>query len=462
MRGRHTWRAALLRARSRRDLAGPAARRTFKAAERLRNEAASTRDLQYALSLFLDVLRRTASRALRRRTRERVVLMLCQGVNGHDPAAAVSRHLRVGGFVCRLSDGILRYPTEEGPPPELSPRLPAPPRETAHAVDDALPAGMLRALQAAFAPASPFWSEHGYACGTSAFFSYVHPLDAPPRNGFDRVLAALAAIVRARFPRARAAKYVEWWAHCRPHGVGHQLHFDSHDEGRGGVRNPLVSSAFYLTPSSIGGPTLVTAQRLGEPLSPRGWLAMPDTNRYLMFDGRLLHGVVPGRGACTHAIADAGADGAGKRSREERAPAPPPPPSRRVSLMVAFWPSIEQRAPTSGAPPSAAMPFPYEEVQETCRTTAGGGGGGGGGDARGGGGRAWPALFDWPESADEGGGSPAAPAERSLRAVEGSVWAHAALPSGDAVDGGAGSMAESSLFRLESMPEYERCFQGLC
>src|SRR4051812_969890 len=44
-----------------------------------------------------------------------------------------------------------------------------------------------------------------------------------------------------------SATHAEWWAHCRPHASGHQLHFDSDDEGRGGVRNPSVSTVLYLS-----------------------------------------------------------------------------------------------------------------------------------------------------------------------------------------------------------------------
>ncbi|GFH19189.1 uncharacterized protein HaLaN_16096 [Haematococcus lacustris] len=50
----------------------------------------------------------------------------------------------------------------------------------------------------------------------------------------------------------------------RPHTAGHQLHFDSANEGnegrQGAVSNPLVSSVLYLT-DAVGGPTLVTPQR---------------------------------------------------------------------------------------------------------------------------------------------------------------------------------------------------------
>lgn len=40
----------------------------------------------------------------------------------------------------------------------------------------------------------------------------------------------------------------------------------------------------------VGGPTLVTDQLLGGPLATKGWLAYPATNRFVMFDGKYLHG----------------------------------------------------------------------------------------------------------------------------------------------------------------------------
>jgi hypothetical protein len=107
--------------------------------------------------------------------------------------------------------------------------------------------------------------------------------------------------------------------------AGHQLHYDSDDEGQGGVRNPIFTSILYLAPNTaspssnssstththppteaadssnhaeqqqdqpsfIGGPTLVTDQLLGGPLATKGWLAYPATNRFVMFDGKYLHG----------------------------------------------------------------------------------------------------------------------------------------------------------------------------
>lgn len=52
----------------------------------------------------------------------------------------------------------------------------------------------------------------------------------------------------------------------------------------------------YVT-GDVGGPTLVTTQRLAsKKLADRGWIVHPRVNRVCMFDGGVLHGVIPGRG----------------------------------------------------------------------------------------------------------------------------------------------------------------------
>ena len=55
-----------------------------------------------------------------------------------------------------------------------------------------------------------------------------------------QVIGRVRALAERSFPAVKEAKFVEWWAHRRPHSSGHQMHFDSDNEGRGGVRNPIV------------------------------------------------------------------------------------------------------------------------------------------------------------------------------------------------------------------------------
>eukprot|EP00971_Amphidinium_carterae_P125908 2494340-Amphidinium_carterae.1 len=124
-----------------------------------------------------------------------------------------------------------------------------------------------------------------------------------------------------RFPEVAEARWAEWWAHCRPHASGHQLHFDSDNEGIGGARHPICSCVVYISGGeAVGGPTLVTNQRLSDTtLATKGWLAFPCVGRTTIFDATVLHGVLPGRGEPTAEAA------------------------RRVTWMVAFWRDVAVR-----------------------------------------------------------------------------------------------------------------------
>jgi hypothetical protein len=63
------------------------------------------------------------------------------------------------------------------------------------------------------------------------------------------------------------------------------------------VRNPIVSTVLYLSGGGCGGPTLVTDQGFSsKQLANRGWIVHPHVGRLTMFNGSVLHGVIPGRG----------------------------------------------------------------------------------------------------------------------------------------------------------------------
>ena len=91
------------------------------------------------------------------------------------------------------------------------------------------------------------------------------------------------------------------------------------------------TAILYL--SDVGGPTLVTNQRLSvHRAADRGWLAQPATNRIVLMDGRVLHGVLPTVHAQDHS-------------------------QHRVTIMWAFWKRIRARnEETAGA----ARPFPRD------------------------------------------------------------------------------------------------------
>ncbi|WIA10512.1 hypothetical protein OEZ85_010701 [Tetradesmus obliquus] len=298
--------------------------------------------------------------------RSALAMLLCQ--SGREAQAAV--HLAALGFKFRLSSEVLQYAL-----PSSTPTAAAEQSSQGGAsdfllqvLDAALPQQLLLHLQQVFAPAAPFWREHSY--GRVGYFSYFFRLDEPQSSSMHQLAHHLRQLALEYCPAAAGAQYAEFWAHCRRHSSGHQLHYDSDDEGQGGVRNPIFTSVLYLarntasassTSSSInkdapdapdaaalnsipawqqqaqqpfvGGPTLVTDQLLGGPLATKGWLAYSATNRFVMFDGKYLHGVIPGRGPAP------AADG------------------RRTTLMMAFWKELKCRTPP-GTGVGACMHMP--------------------------------------------------------------------------------------------------------
>ncbi|KAL9190975.1 hypothetical protein ACHAXT_000681 [Thalassiosira profunda] len=287
---------------------------------------------------------------------EKLALLLCQSGR----CRKAKKGLKSIGFTCRLAERVLCYPKEgevgaasSASSGDKAASKKAPPCQI---VDNFLSKCEVERLRSVFAsPAADYWAAHEYSVEPpSPYFSYVLPLDdilsatdaSTSRFGFIGDLARKiisCPIVQQKFPKLCNAKFVELWAHNRPHASGHQMHFDSDDEGRGGVRNPIVSTILYITAgdattnndangNAAGGPSLVTNQKLSDNrLATKGWMAHPRPQRLVAFDGRYLHGVVPGKGV--------------------RA-------GRRATLMLAFWEKIQVRP---GAGPGSARPFPASE-----------------------------------------------------------------------------------------------------
>ena len=216
---------------------------------------------------------------------------------------------------------------------------------------------ILNQLKMAFHQNSPYWTEHNYPCG---YFSYSHPIstttttttttrnDDKKNHLIEQFANYIQDIISIKFPKVKTAKVVEWWAHRRPHCHSHQMHFDSDNEGIGTVRNPICSTVFYLTPEGIGGPTLVTTQTLqSQTLAKNGWLIFPNENSLGVFDGKYLHGVIPGKGVTNVANRVSNKNGVDTSSSL---------PPRRITLMIAFWDSIEIRS--NNAKPGASRMFP--------------------------------------------------------------------------------------------------------
>ena len=222
------------------------------------------------------------------------------------------------------------------------------------AVDNVLSNEALNYMTSCFGPKDSisFYKEHGYGSSQIGYFSYLYALKEKPSNGIEAVIAQLHEIVSTIFPKVKKATVGEWWVHKRSHGSGHQLHFDSENEGRGGIsalHHPIVSCVLVIDgDSTCGGPTLVTNQKRGDgTLATEGWLLFPRRNRLLMFDGSLLHGVIPGRPFSRDELEMLG-------EIEENSHAP----RKRVTFMVGFWDSV-MPLPFLGKP-SASQRFPSE------------------------------------------------------------------------------------------------------
>jgi hypothetical protein len=293
---------------------------------------------------------------------EKYALLLCQSGR----CRKAKKGLVSMGFTCRLAQQVLDYPSDDDYCKsniddttttsdireqnfKKKKQLSSPP--CCQIIDGFLSKSEMERLRVVFeSPTASYWTDHQYTVEPpSPYFSYVISLDQIRENKYNggnntqfgfigQLIQKIVScpLLNDRFPRLQSnAKFVELWAHNRPHASGHQLHFDSDDEGRGGVRNPIISTILYTT-EGAGGPSLVSNQKLTDSkVATQGWLAHPRSQRLVVFDGRVLHGVVPGKGV-----------------RE----------GRRVTLMMAFWDDIKIR---DGDEPGSARPFPTPAINVT-------------------------------------------------------------------------------------------------
>jgi hypothetical protein len=89
---------------------------------------------------------------------------------------------------------------------------------------------------------------------------------------------------------------VEWWiGRSYTTRVPVEFHFDQDVKARRGLRHPLVSSVFFFN-SVRGGQLAVTDQLPGTAVATRLETVKPLRNRYALFAGNLLHGVLDARG----------------------------------------------------------------------------------------------------------------------------------------------------------------------
>jgi hypothetical protein len=263
---------------------------------------------------------------------EKMALLLCQSGRLKEASSILSSL----GYTCRLSSTALDYPSST----MQYEATVLPSNRPCQMFDNFLTPQELSILQDVFLDTqASYWADHNYQVEPpSPYFSYLIPLTETSLSrgkggggdfGFiGHVVQRVYQQMLHFFPHLNKTTHVEMWAHNRPHASGHQFHFDSDNEGYGGVRNPIISTIIYIT-GGTGGPSLVTNQKLiHQQLASKGWISHAKEQRLVAFDGRVLHGVVPGKGS---SVDD----------------------SRRVTLMFAFWKKIKVR--TEG---TAARAFP--------------------------------------------------------------------------------------------------------
>ena len=156
----------------------------------------------------------------------------------------------------------------------------------------------------------------------SYFTTFWLPRAATPAHPLEEAVLALWPLARA--PSARGA---EWWiGRAHTTSIPVEFHFDQDVKGRA-RRHPVVSSVLFFN-AVRGGQLAVTDQVPGGSIATRLEIVAPRRNRYALFAGSLLHGVLDARG----------------RTPQRRLPGPPG--RLRVTLVVNYWDRRPTGVPT--------------------------------------------------------------------------------------------------------------------
>ena len=155
----------------------------------------------------------------------------------------------------------------------------------------------------------------------SYFTTFWLPRGARPAHAVEEAVAALWRLAGVR------CAGVEWWiGRAFTTRLPIEFHFD-HDVKGTGRRHPLWSSVFFFN-SVRGGHLAVTDQRPRSPKATQLATVKPRRNRYAIFRGDLLHGVLDAHG------------------RTPGAPLPGPRGRLRITLVVNFWQQRPTDVPT--------------------------------------------------------------------------------------------------------------------
>lgn len=187
--------------------------------------------------------------------------------------------------------------------------------DIARVIEGALPPALFRRARSAVARLGTQRLRESY------FTTFWLPRDAPAVNPVEEAVAVLWRIADPG-PRCSGA---EWWiGRSYTTAVPIGFHFDQDVKARRGLRHPIFSSVLFFN-RVRGGQLAITDQRAGPRGEPRprvpGALqaVAPAPNRYVVFDGRLFHGVLDAKGSTP------GRKLAGPRGR------------LRLTLVVNFW-----------------------------------------------------------------------------------------------------------------------------
>uniref|UniRef100_A0A7S3L552 Uncharacterized protein n=1 Tax=Amphora coffeiformis TaxID=265554 RepID=A0A7S3L552_9STRA len=240
-------------------------------------------------------------------------------------------------FQCRLSSRVLRSEVNEKQSTSSTVKKGMPRDIPCRVYDRFLSDADLNHLLSVFGDIeSSYWMDHNYSVEPpSPYFSYLIPLKALDNFGFlGSLITRLKTCLMEWQPLLRSCSQVEMWAHNRPAATGHQLHFDTDNEGYDStVRHPLMTCILYLT--EVGGPSLVTNQRKSSRYpADKGWLSHSAVGRMTALDGRVLHCVLPGQATTNQ--------------------------TRRITLMLAFWRRIKVRGDDKESTAGAARKFPTD------------------------------------------------------------------------------------------------------
>ena len=174
-------------------------------------------------------------------------------------------------------------------------------------IDAALPESLVRRARAAIARLGRERLRSSY------FTTFWLPGAAVPANPVEAAVAALWKLAR---PRGCAG--AEWWiGRAYTTRIPVEFHFDQDVKGRR-HSHPMLSSVFFFN-SVRGGQLAVTDQVPGSEAATRLETVAPRRNRYAIFAGNLLHGVLDARG------------------RTPGRPVKGPAGRMRVTLVVNYW-----------------------------------------------------------------------------------------------------------------------------